>query len=92
MKLRAYDGRIHPRTVGKRPSFVGHVPCVSMSECIAEGERWGTLFGAKKANHFATIKADQHFDFAASLYLAFDVEQAYEEPEDLGYAVRGWIC
>ena len=63
-----------------------------MSECIAEGERWGTLFGAKKANHFATIKADQHFDFAASLYLAFDVEQAYEEPEDLGYAVRGWIC
>ena len=92
MKLRAYDGRIHLRTVRKRSSFIGHVPCVPMSECIAEGERWGTLFGAKKANHFATIKADQHFDFAASLYLAFDVEQVCEAPEVQGYRTRSWIC
>ncbi|MGX6999318.1 hypothetical protein [Caballeronia sp. KNU42] len=52
-----------------------------MTECIAAGERWSKLSGAKKVNYFVTIKADQHFDFAASLYLAFDVKQVYEAPE-----------
>jgi hypothetical protein len=62
-----------------------------MIECIAEDERWGPLFEAKKANRFVTIKADKHFDFAASLYLAEDVERVYEELVDLGYKARGSI-
>jgi len=91
VKLRAYDRRIHPRIVRKRSSFIDYVPCVPMIECIAEDERRGTLFGAKKANRFVTIKADKNFDFAASLYLAEAVERVYEEPEDLGYKARGSI-